>query len=75
MKEWSMALQSSTSDSQLSRQVGARRPYPVTMETIGLVEEALGEVMAALRQQATSAAAREAAAAEYDSWYPQHQRH
>jgi hypothetical protein len=75
MKEWSMALQSSTGDAHASRQTGAERPYPITMETTGLVEQAMGELMSSLRQQATSPGAREAAAAEYDSWYPQRQRH
>jgi hypothetical protein len=69
-----MAMQSSTGDTHASRQ-GAERPYLISMETIGLVELALGEVMSTLRQQATIPGAREAAAAEYDSWYPQRQRH
>jgi hypothetical protein len=43
-------------------------PEPLSLETLAVVQQVLGEVLQGLRQRATAHAAREAGAIEYASW-------
>jgi hypothetical protein len=45
-------------------------PEPLSLETLAVIQQALGEVLQGLRQRATAHAAREAGAREYASWLP-----
>ena len=43
-------------------------PQPLSLETIAVIQQVLGEVLHGLRQRVTAQAAREAGAIEYTSW-------
>jgi hypothetical protein len=43
-------------------------PQPLSLETVAVIQQAVGEVLQGLRQRATAQAAREAGALEYASW-------
>lgn len=43
-------------------------PEPLSLETIAVIQQVLGEVLHGLRQRVTAQAAREAGAIEYTSW-------
>ena len=43
-------------------------PEPLSLETIAVIQQVLGEVLHGLRQRVTTHAAREAGAIEYTSW-------
>lgn len=45
-------------------------PHPVSLETIELIEQALGDMLRSLRRKAGSHPAEDAGAVEYASWLP-----
>ena len=47
-------------------------PEPLSLETIAVIQQVLGEVLHDLRQRVTAQAGREAGAIEYTSWLRLH---
>lgn len=63
-----MSAQPNLIFAQHSASSPAPGPHPVSLETIGLIVQALAELLSSLRRQTGSDAADSAGAIEYASW-------
>lgn len=65
-----MTVQSSEFSGPETGHTGLPCPDPVSLETIELIEQALGQMLRSLRRGVPSRAAEEAGLLEYRSWLP-----
>ncbi len=63
-----MAVQHDQTDARIPGDLAADCPHPLSLETIGLMEQVLAGMLRSLRGQAGAAASAQAGATEYDSW-------
>jgi hypothetical protein len=63
-----MQIQSAFDPAPQVHGTARERPEPLSLETIAVIQQVLGDVLHALRERVTGHAARDAGAIEYASW-------
>jgi hypothetical protein len=70
MQEIDMTVRQEVFSARETGDTGLPCPHPVSLETIELIQQALGQMARSLRRSAPDRSAEEAGLLEYSSWLP-----